>query len=119
MYNTFHLFYYFYIKLYYYLQSYEIGIIRQFTFSSNQQCMSVICRELEASNMIVFTKGAPEKLYGMCRNDSLPTNFNTYLAKFTTQGFRCIAVAYKTMPTKFKWKDAQKVNREQVSFVMW
>lgn len=76
--------------------------------------MSVICRQLESPNMIAFTKGAPEKLYGMCRYETLPINFNAYLSKYTAQGFRCIAIAYKTLPQKFKWKDAQKVNRDFV-----
>lgn len=81
--------------------------------------MSVICRQLEAPNMIVFTKGAPEKLYNMCQKESLPSNFNTYLAKYTAQGFRCIAIAYKTLPSKFKWKDAQKVTRDYVIYITW
>lgn len=94
---------------------YEIGVIRQFTFSSSQQCMSVICRELQSSGMIVFTKGAPEKLHGMCRSDSLPSNFTTYLSNFTAQGFRCIAAAYKPLPNSFKWMNAQKATRDQVN----
>lgn len=67
--------------------------------------------------MIAFTKGAPEKLYNMCQIETLPKNFNSYLATYTTQGFRCIAVAYKTLPTNFKWKEANKVTRDYVNYI--
>ena len=45
---------------------FEIGIVRQFPFSSSAQCMSVITRTLGASYMTMFTKGAPEKVQNMC-----------------------------------------------------
>ncbi|GLV35836.1 anne boleyn [Carabus blaptoides fortunei] len=93
---------------------YEIGIIRQFPFSSSQQCMSVICRILGAVNMTVFTKGAPEKVYAMCTADSVPKEFATVLSTYTTSGYRVIALAYKHLPRKLKWKDAQKIKRDVV-----
>lgn len=77
--------------------------------------MSVICREINSKHMVVFTKGAPERLQGMCNSETLPESFSTYLSYFTMQGFRCIAVAYKTMPPKFTWKHAQKIGREEVN----
>lgn len=93
---------------------YEIGIIRQFQFSSTLQRMSVICRVLGSPNMLIFTKGAPEKVKTMCKEETVPPDFNCQLAQFTAQGFRVIAVAYKQLPNKFKWKQAQKVNRETI-----
>ncbi|XP_065172830.1 polyamine-transporting ATPase 13A3-like, partial [Atheta coriaria] len=94
--------------------NYEIGIIKQFQFASSLQRMSVICRVLGARNMKIFSKGAPEKIESMCLSETIPQDFNTKLAEFTAQGFRVIALAYKDLPAKFKWKDAQKVKREQV-----
>lgn len=44
----------------------EIGIVRQFAFSSNTQSMSVIARLLGARAFTVFTKGAPEKIISLC-----------------------------------------------------
>ncbi|XP_044255627.1 polyamine-transporting ATPase 13A3-like isoform X1 [Tribolium madens] len=93
---------------------YQLGIIRQFPFSSTLQCMSVICKELSERNMIVFTKGAPEKVSGMCNPDSLPENFSTQLSQLAVQGYRVIALAWKQMPIKFKWKEAQRVKRDVV-----
>jgi len=47
--------------------SLEVGIIRQFTFSSSVQCMSVVVRVLGADHMDVYVKGAPEKVASLCR----------------------------------------------------
>ena len=48
----------------------EIGIIRQFTFSSSLQRMSVIVRRLGADNFEIYSKGAPEKIASLCVTDS-------------------------------------------------
>lgn len=77
--------------------------------------MSVICKELSARNMVAFTKGAPEKVSGMCFPETLPENFSNRLSELAAQGFRVIALAWKEMPTKFKWKEAQRVKRDVVS----
>lgn len=76
--------------------------------------MSVICRVLGDPSMIVFTKGAPEKLKGLCQSETLPHDFQHRLSEITAQGFRVIALAYKQLQPKFKWKNAQKVKREAV-----
>lgn len=78
--------------------------------------MSVICRTLGKTNMTIYTKGAPEKIKLICKPDTIPDDFSTVLANYTTAGYRVIAFASKQLPRKFKWKDAQKVKREFVSF---
>jgi len=45
---------------------FEIGIVRQFPFSSNLQRMSVLVRILGADGMEVYAKGAPEKIATLC-----------------------------------------------------
>ncbi|VDP85317.1 unnamed protein product [Schistosoma mattheei] len=49
---------------------YEIGIVRQFPFSSSVQRMSVITRTLNESQFHVYTKGAPETIEVLCRRDT-------------------------------------------------
>uniref|UniRef100_A0A6P7HDL0 Cation-transporting ATPase n=1 Tax=Diabrotica virgifera virgifera TaxID=50390 RepID=A0A6P7HDL0_DIAVI len=98
---------------YFYLP-YEIALLRTFTFSSTFQCMSVICRDLRQPNMVAFTKGAPEKLLNMCREETIPENFLAKLAEYTAQGYRVIALGYKDLPESFKWKEAQKVKRDKI-----
>uniref|UniRef100_A0A0A9WMI9 Cation-transporting ATPase n=3 Tax=Lygus hesperus TaxID=30085 RepID=A0A0A9WMI9_LYGHE len=92
----------------------EIGIVRQFHFNSNVQCMSVIARTLGARNMVVYTKGAPEKVLGMCNPDTVPENSLITLSYYTSAGYRVIALAYKKLPYKFNWLQSQKVSRDQI-----
>lgn len=93
----------------------EIGVVRQFPFSSTLQCMSVICRELSKPHMVAYTKGAPEKLQTMCLPETCPSDFNARLSEYTVKGYRVIAIAHKNLPSKFSWKTAQKSNRDVVS----
>lgn len=103
--------------LHFWIQGFEdIGIVRQFPFSSSLQCMSVICRELSKPYMVAYTKGAPEKVQTMCLSATVPLDFNAQLSQFTIKGYRVIAVAYKNLPTNFTWKTAQKTKRDVVSF---
>ncbi|KAJ3657587.1 hypothetical protein Zmor_009376 [Zophobas morio] len=93
---------------------YQIGIIRQFPFSSTLQCMSVICRELNSQNMVAFAKGAPEKVLTMCQPETLPEDFVVRLSKYAGRGYRVIGLAYKEMSEKFKWKEAQRAKRDVI-----
>lgn len=65
--------------------------------------------------MTVYTKGAPEKIKMICRDETIPDNFMTVLSSHTASGYRVIALASKQLPRKLKWKDAQKIKREFVS----
>lgn len=55
--------------------SVEIGILRQFTFSSSLQRMSVVVRMLGAQNLLLYCKGAPEMIASLCKSDSVPIDF--------------------------------------------
>lgn len=82
--------------------------------------MSVICRILGSNHMTVFTKGAPEKVHGMCLKESIPGDFSEKLAEYAAQGYRVIAVAYKPLPSRFKLLDAErKIKREAVRFQIY
>ncbi|GBP44393.1 Probable cation-transporting ATPase 13A3 [Eumeta japonica] len=93
---------------------YEIGLLRRFHFSSTQQSMGVIARVLGQPQMVYFVKGAPEKVAGMCKPESLPTNFSSVLNEYASNGFRVIGLAYKKLDRKMKWVDAQRIKREQL-----
>ncbi|VDQ11253.1 unnamed protein product [Trichobilharzia regenti] len=49
---------------------YEVGILRQFPFSSSLQRMSVIARALNRNHFSIYTKGAPETIEQLCRCDT-------------------------------------------------
>ncbi len=59
----------------------ELGVIRQFPFSSARQCMSVIVRGVGADHFTIFCKGSPEKLMKMADPATLPENFHSSLAR--------------------------------------
>lgn len=48
-------------------QSCEIGIVRQFPFSSALQRMSVVVRRLGEKHMDAYLKGAPEVVASLCK----------------------------------------------------
>lgn len=92
----------------------EIGITRQFTFSSTLARMSVIVRKLGTNNFTVFTKGAPEKLEELCVEESIPEDFHTRLQELTVAGYRVIALAAKQLDPKVNWVAIQKMKRGEV-----
>lgn len=54
-------------------QACEIGIVRQFPFSSALQRMSVVVRRLGVKHMDAFLKGAPEVVASLCRQHTSQT----------------------------------------------
>ncbi|CAH1240760.1 ATP13A3 [Branchiostoma lanceolatum] len=93
---------------------YEIGILRQFPFSSSLQRMSVITRTLGNRHMDVYLKGAPEMVASLCIKETVPSEFHNTLMRYTLQGFRVIAFAWKVLDTSIKFHHLQKIQRDQV-----
>uniref|UniRef100_A0A3B4AHY4 Polyamine-transporting ATPase 13A3 n=1 Tax=Periophthalmus magnuspinnatus TaxID=409849 RepID=A0A3B4AHY4_9GOBI len=81
-------------------QSCEIGIVRQFPFSSALQRMSVVVRKLGEKHMNAFLKGAPEVVASLCKPHTVPESFAETLEAYTCQGFRVIALAHRQLETK-------------------
>lgn len=85
----------------YFNQKHQFQIIKRFTFTSKNQRMSVIIRKNEAlnqssdQNFRVYCKGAPEKVYSLCKTESLPCNFNSILIKLTSKGYRILGICMK------------------------
>ncbi|XP_063410293.1 polyamine-transporting ATPase 13A3-like isoform X2 [Mytilus trossulus] len=92
----------------------EIGIIRQFTFSSSLQRMSVIVRMLGSQNFDLFAKGAPEKIIQLSKPDTVPDDYHDKLMKYTQHGYRVLALAWRQLPAKLKYTKIQRIQREQV-----
>ncbi|KAG7163306.1 cation-transporting ATPase 13A3-like 1 [Homarus americanus] len=64
---------------------YEIGIVRQFPFSSSSQRMSVIVRMLGQQHMDLYAKGAPEVIQSLCRPESVPDDLGPILTQYTVE----------------------------------
>ncbi|GFO45210.1 cation-transporting ATPase, partial [Plakobranchus ocellatus] len=96
------------------LEGGDVGIVRQFPFSSSLQRMSVIIRKLGAKNFDLFVKGSPEMITSLSKKESVPFDFHQVLQTYTQRGFRVIALAWKALPSKLNYVKVQRINREQV-----
>ncbi|KAM6963268.1 polyamine-transporting ATPase 13A3 [Aplochiton taeniatus] len=102
------------MELYELSSAYEIGIVRQFPFSSALQRMTVVARLLGEKRMDAYLKGAPEVVASLCKKDTVPENFGEVLEDYTKQGFRVIALAHRRLESKLNWHKVQNVNRDQI-----
>ncbi|KAG7217497.1 hypothetical protein INR49_021424 [Caranx melampygus] len=102
------------MELYELSSAYEIGIVRQFPFSSALQRMSVVARLLGEKRMNAYTKGAPEVVASLCKKETVPDNFAEVLEGYTKQGFRVIALAHRRLESKLTWHKVQNVNRDHI-----
>ncbi|XP_058151540.1 polyamine-transporting ATPase 13A3 isoform X3 [Dasypus novemcinctus] len=93
---------------------YEIGIVRQFPFSSALQRMSVVARVLGEKKMDAYMKGAPEVIASLCKPETVPADFEKVLEDYTKQGFRVIALAHRKLESKLTWHKVQNINRDAI-----
>uniref|UniRef100_A0A8C9T5Q3 Polyamine-transporting ATPase 13A3 n=1 Tax=Scleropages formosus TaxID=113540 RepID=A0A8C9T5Q3_SCLFO len=101
-------------ELYDLSSSYEIGIVRQFPFSSALQRMTVVARLLGEKRMDAYLKGAPEVVTSLCRKETVPDDFSEVLENYTKQGFRVIALAHRRLESKLTWHKVQNINRDVI-----
>lgn len=89
----------------------QYGVIKQFTFSSGLQRMSVVARRLNGQNFELYTKGAPEMIASLCKPDTVPADFQEKLMSYTQHGYRVIAMAWKELPSKINYVKVQRIPR--------
>ncbi|XP_075427201.1 polyamine-transporting ATPase 13A3 isoform X3 [Ascaphus truei] len=94
--------------------TYEIGIVRQFPFSSALQRMGVVARVLGEKRMDAYVKGAPEVIASLCKQETVPADFAGVLEEYTKQGYRVIALAHRRLETKMSWHKVQNISREVI-----
>lgn len=93
---------------------YSIGIIKQYQFSSEAQCMSVIVRVFGDKHMKIYAKGAPEKIHSLCRSESIPEDFYNQLYRYASRGYRVIALAHRKLSPKVKWIEVERMKRDEI-----
>ncbi|XP_059385690.1 polyamine-transporting ATPase 13A3-like isoform X2 [Carassius carassius] len=101
-------------ELYELSASYMIGIVRQFSFSSALQRMSVVVRLIGERRMDAYLKGAPEVVASLCKKETVPADFAEVLEDYTKQGFRVIALAHRRLESKLTFHKVQNINRDQI-----
>ncbi|KAG8225089.1 hypothetical protein J437_LFUL000068 [Ladona fulva] len=90
----------------------EVGIVRQFPFSSGLQRMSVVTRTLGSSHFDVFCKGSPEMILSLSKPESVPPDFGSVLHEYTRQGYRVLAIGGKRVSSRVSYAKVQRWSRE-------
>uniref|UniRef100_A0A2C9K9B0 Cation-transporting P-type ATPase N-terminal domain-containing protein n=1 Tax=Biomphalaria glabrata TaxID=6526 RepID=A0A2C9K9B0_BIOGL len=96
------------------LNNIELGIVRQFPFSSSLQRMSVVIRRLGAKNFDLYVKGSPEMITSLSKPETIPQNFHQVLQSYTQHGYRVIALASKQLSSKLNYVKIQRINRQEL-----
>jgi cation-transporting P-type ATPase 13A2 len=55
--------------------AFRSALIRRFDFSSQLQRASVICKNDFDASYKAFVKGSPEKIFELCRRETIPVDF--------------------------------------------
>lgn len=92
----------------------DVGILRQFPFSSSLQRMSVVTRQFSGSQYVVYAKGAPEKIASLCDPNTIPEDFNEVLHGYTHRGFRVLALAYRPLKVGLSYTRMQRATRNDI-----
>lgn len=92
----------------------DVGILRQFPFSSSLQRMSVITRQFSGNRYVVYAKGAPEKIASLCKPDTIPEDFSEILHNYTRKGFRVLALAYRPLKAGLSYTRMQRDSRQDI-----
>lgn len=74
--------------------------------------MSTLVKNVNEPYFKAFCKGSPEKLIDLCKPETIPTNFNEILSKYTTKGFRVLALGAKIL--KMDYMQSQKIDRNVI-----
>lgn len=90
----------------------QIGIIREFPFSSSSQRMGVIVRKLTGQYYEYYCKGSPEMILNFVRPETVPDDFHDVLESYTQEGYRVIALAHKIL--KLSYTKVMKVQRDEI-----
>ncbi|CAH1140797.1 unnamed protein product [Phyllotreta striolata] len=91
----------------------EIGIIKQYQFSSNLQRMSVIVQSSDSQDFTAFCKGSPEMIMALSKPSCLPPDLVDKVFEYTVQGYRVIAIGKRCLPG-VTLERTSKMTREEV-----
>lgn len=94
-------------------QNKEVGILRQFTFSSSLQRMSVVVRQINGTQFELYSKGSPEMIASLCDPTTLPSDFSSILQFYTEKGYRVLGLAYRPL-TSLNYHKVQRASREDL-----
>uniref|UniRef100_A0A3P8NGV9 Cation-transporting P-type ATPase N-terminal domain-containing protein n=1 Tax=Astatotilapia calliptera TaxID=8154 RepID=A0A3P8NGV9_ASTCA len=93
-----------------------VALVQRFPFSSGLQRMSVVTVAHGWDSALAFMKGSPEMVISLCRPETVPAQFSSKLRKYTSEGLRVLALAYKQVDVD---SDLNNIEREEVEKEMY
>lgn len=94
-----------------------IRVLSRYPFNSLLKRMStiVVLDELDSRNTILTSKGAPEVMKPLFRQETLPHDYDSWYKHFSLQGGRVLALGYKQLRSEHTSVDALRASpRETV-----
>ena len=91
---------------------YQLDLIKRFDFVSKLQRMSVLVKNSKEDYFKVYCKGSPEKIRELCKQETIPSNYNRVLNSYSNQGLRVFALSFKLL--KMHYLQSEKLSRESV-----
>lgn len=74
---------------------YKLEYIKRYQFSPQTQTQSVIVKNSLDNSYRIYIKGATEKIFDYCNEDTTPSNYDDLVRCHTQEGYRLIACATK------------------------
>jgi len=76
----------------------QLAGLKRFEFNSNLQRMSMIsCPAGNTQQKRIYVKGAPEVLLNLCHPNTIPVDFKECLGRYTSNGYRVLALCYRDL----------------------
>ncbi|XP_042636191.1 polyamine-transporting ATPase 13A2 [Orycteropus afer afer] len=91
-----------------------VSVLCRFPFSSALQRMDVVVAWPGATQPEAYVKGSPELVAGLCRPETVPTDFPQMLQSYTAAGYRVVALASKPLPIAANMDAAQQLTRDTI-----
>jgi Mg2+-importing ATPase len=101
--------------------------VNEIPFDYQRRMMSVIVRKDD--NLILITKGAPESVISKCEYaeisgksepiDSVLKSVNSKFSEMSQQGYRVLALAYRTVDAKKAYTDTDEMDLTFLSFLVF
>lgn len=76
--------------------------------------MSVVCKNDFDQGYKAFVKGSPEKIFELCRRETIPHDFQQVLTQYTQEGYRVIALSVKDLESNMTYRNVQSLPRADV-----
>jgi cation-transporting ATPase 13A2 len=90
-----------------------LEVMKVFEFASEFLRMSVVVKHPQEKNTFIFSKGAPEVLTKICKESTIPKDFNSRLYNLTIKGLRILAIGYKEFPYDISNEYIEHFRREE------